>query len=459
MKRVGPVVKAVAGTHRGTALLTVTLVLTIGLYSFENLAITTVMPAVTRDLGGLSLYGAAFSAYLLGSVVSLVIAGSACDRVGPFRVLTVGLATFTIGLLLAGLAPNIETLVATRAVQGAGGGAMFSAAYVGIALGYRYAQHARMFALLASAWVVPSFVAPALAALIAEHAGWRVVFLSVLPFPFVVMGLGARSLRQIPTPASSEPREGLLRPALSSAVGIAVLLGGADTSVDMSIVLRGLLLIVGGVLLTVGLHRLLPPGTLLARPGVPSAVLARGMLALAFLSAFALTPLALKELRGESLAFSGAVLAVPSVSWTAAAFLHSRWHERVSTRVAMGIGCTATTVGLALTWSVLGWGLPMPFLFAGWLVAGAGMGLAFNASAVFTMASATLGREGRAASGLQLAEPLGAAIGTGISGIVLSALADDSAPGEHAFAFVWLVLVLAAALSVGVAFQLGRQSR
>jgi len=243
--------------------------------------------------------------------------------------------------------------------------------------------------------------------------------------------------------------------ALSVAIGVVVVLGGTDTEAHMPTGLRVALTVVGTCGLAVGLPRLLPLGTLLARPGVPAAVLTRGMLALAFLAGVSFTPLALKELRGEGLAAVGAILALPSISWTAAAYLHARYHEGFSARVAITAGSVATAVGLAACWPALGWDYPLSLLYFGWFVAGAGMGLAFNATTVFTVANANVGQEGRAMAGLQLTEPLGAAIGTGIGGLLLTIGSNATSPSSQGFAFVWIFLVLVALGSCAVAQRVG----
>src|SRR5580698_11254121 len=65
--------------------LTAGLVLTITFIASEALAVVTIMPVVAHDLGGLSLYGWVFSAFMLGSVVRLVAAGRHADHYGPGR--------------------------------------------------------------------------------------------------------------------------------------------------------------------------------------------------------------------------------------------------------------------------------------------------------------------------------------------------------------------------------------
>jgi MFS family permease len=62
--------------------LTTGLVLTITLVAFEALAIATVMPVVSDDLGGLGLYGWVFSGFFLGNLLGILMAGDAADRLG-----------------------------------------------------------------------------------------------------------------------------------------------------------------------------------------------------------------------------------------------------------------------------------------------------------------------------------------------------------------------------------------
>jgi len=92
--------------------LTVGLVLNVTFVAFEALAVATIMPLVANDLGGIELYGWVFSAFLLANLVGIVVAGEFADRFGPATPFGVGLALFSIGLLIGGLAPSMPVLVA-----------------------------------------------------------------------------------------------------------------------------------------------------------------------------------------------------------------------------------------------------------------------------------------------------------------------------------------------------------
>ncbi len=116
----------------GRRALTVGLVFTVTLVGFEGLAIATILKVIEDDLHDVGLLGWVFSAFFLGSIFGVVAAGYDADRHGPARPYVVGLVLFATGLLAGGLAPNMGVLVAARAVQGVGAGALPAIAYVAI---------------------------------------------------------------------------------------------------------------------------------------------------------------------------------------------------------------------------------------------------------------------------------------------------------------------------------------
>src|SRR5712691_4722706 len=165
--------------------LTAGLLLVVAAAAFESLAVATILPLVVRDLGGLALYGWAFSLFILANLLGIALGGSAADRRGPAPPLAAGIGVFLVGLVGGGLAPTMPVLIASRAVQGCGSGLLTAAVYV--AIGRRYADplQARMLASLSSAWVIPGLVGPAAAGLLADPLGWRWVFLGLMPLPLL----------------------------------------------------------------------------------------------------------------------------------------------------------------------------------------------------------------------------------------------------------------------------------
>src|SRR5262245_27452011 len=87
--------------------LTLGLSLIITCAAMEAMAVATALPATAKELGGLSLYGWAFSAFMFADLVGIVAAGSAADRQGLVRPFVLGVLMFTAGLLIAGFAPTM----------------------------------------------------------------------------------------------------------------------------------------------------------------------------------------------------------------------------------------------------------------------------------------------------------------------------------------------------------------
>src|ERR1700691_4955387 len=175
--------------------LTVGLVLAVTFVAFEALAVATILPVVGRHLGDLRLYGWVFSAFLLASLIGIVLAGTLADRVPLGRPMLAGLA-----LVVGGTAPDMPVLVAGRAVQGLGAGVVPAVAYVAISRCYPKECRPRMFAVLSTAWVVPGLIGPGIAALVAAAVGWRWVFLGLLPLVVAAGALVVLALRHVPPP-------------------------------------------------------------------------------------------------------------------------------------------------------------------------------------------------------------------------------------------------------------------
>src|SRR6185312_6277996 len=234
-----------------------------------------------------------------------------------------GLVLFVIGLVVTATASDMPVVVAGRALQGLGSGSFGTTMYVVIGRVYPQEVRARMFAVLSSAWVLPSLVGPALAGLVSDAFGWRPVFLGLAvlaPLP-LVLTVPRVSALETATPAPPSAEEGRaaspLGRALVVALGMALLLAGLTATSWPVAAGLGLL---GLGLGAPGLVRLLPAGTLRARPGLPAAVLLRGVLNLAFFGTDAFIPLFLVRLHHVSAAVAGLPLTAGALTWTASSW-------------------------------------------------------------------------------------------------------------------------------------------
>lgn len=163
-----------------------------------TLAVTTIMPVVSEDLNGASLYALAFAGPLATGVIGMVIAGNWSDRGGPVAPLYTSSVLFAIGLVIAGTAQTMVVLVVGRLVQGLGTGAVIVALYVVVARVFPPRLHPSIFAGFAAAWVIPSLVGPFAAGAITELFTWHWVFLSVVGLVIVATAMVGPALRGLP---------------------------------------------------------------------------------------------------------------------------------------------------------------------------------------------------------------------------------------------------------------------
>lgn len=414
------------------------------------MAVTTVMPLVEQDLGDLWLYGWAFSAFFLGDLVGIVVGGRSADRVHPVGPLLVGLVVFGAGLVVGGLAPSMLVLVVGRFLQGVGAGVVPAVAYVCVARGFAAEERPRIFAIMSTAWILPSLLAPLAASAVAELVGWRWVFLGLLPVTAVAGLFALVSLRTLTAPGGHHVEPTPLGRVLLLVAGAALLLGGLSAA---SLWAFALLVAAGIVVGLPALRRLLPEGTGRAAPGLPAAVLVRGVLTFAFFSADAYVSLAVTSARGSTTFVAGAALAVGSLTWTVGAWTQARWYPVWGAARLERLAGMILVLGTLLMPAALIDRVPLWVWFVATAVAGLGMGLGYAPLSNVTLAAAEPGREGAASAALQLSDVLGIALGTGVGGAIVSA--GNRAGYDPAVALA-AVFAMSATVAVVVVLLAGR---
>jgi MFS family permease len=311
----------------------------------------------------------------------------------------------------------MPVLVLGRAVQGLGAGAVPAVAYASIGRSLPATLRPRMMAVLSSAWVLPGLLAPGAAAIVIHQAGWRWVFLGLAPI-VVVTGLVALPalLRLGPPGGAPTPRR--LFDAVRVASGAGLVLAGLT---EQALLARVPLCAAGLAIGVPALRRILPPGALRARAGLPATVLSRGLLTFAFFGADAYLPLTVQSVRHASPTMTGVAITAATLSWTAGAWVQARWAAARDGRRLIGTGVTLVLVGTGALASVLVAAVPVVLAVPAWMVAGFGMGLAYGPITVLVLREAPTGEEGSASASLMLCDALGWALGTGAGGAAVAA--------------------------------------
>jgi EmrB/QacA subfamily drug resistance transporter len=171
------------------ALLVLALMFAIAIAALDQTIVSTALPTVVGNLGGISLFSWVFSVYLLASTVTVPLYGKLADVYGRKPVLLFGISVFLIGSVLCGTAGSMLELVIFRAVQGVGAGATLPITMTIIGDVFSIEQRARIQGLFSSVWGVTSLSGPALGGLLAEGLDWRWVFFINLPIGIVAMFL------------------------------------------------------------------------------------------------------------------------------------------------------------------------------------------------------------------------------------------------------------------------------
>lgn len=395
----------------------------ITLVAFENLAVSTAMPAVTADLGGLRLYALASGAPLAAQLVATAVSGAWTDARGARGSLLAGVALFCGGLVIAGLAPGMEVLVVGRAVQGFGGGLLIVPLYVLVGALVPAGRQPGFFAAFSAAWVVPALVGPGVAGLVVQEASWRWIFLGVPVLMVAASALLVPMLRHAPGPAGGGLRQP--RRVLVAAVGTGVAVAALQVSGAASGAWVLPVALVAVVALVVATPVVLPPGTVVMRTGVPAAVACRALLNATFMTAQTFLPLLLVREHGWREAQAGLVLTAAAITWALGAAVQGRVRAAGSRARLTWLGPLVLALGTAVSAGAAAPGLTPWLALVGWAIAGLGIGLVFPAMAVLVLQGTPPAQHGRISSSLQVADALGAALGLAGGGALFTAFVGD----------------------------------
>lgn len=407
------------------------------LAAFEVMAVTTVMPLVADDLDGEGLFALAFSVPLAAGVVGMVAAGNWSDRSGPLAPLIAAGVLFVVGLVIAGLASNMEVLVLGRLVHGVGGAAVIVPLYVIVARVYPEAIRARVFAGFAAAWVIPSIVGPAIAGVIAEAVSWRWVFLGVIALVLPAAAMMLRPLLRVHEQVAGDPAVRWSMSRLGWSVLAAAAALGVSLAKELDEPWRWIVAGAAIALTLVAVRPLLPVGTLRAARGMPATVLMRAVVAGAFFGSEIYLPYLLIDRYEFSPSLAGAVLTGAGLSWAAASWLQGRLGDRVSHTDAVRIGAGVLLVALIAVLAVSAYSLTPAVAFVAWTLAGAGMGFMYPRFSVAVLELSPKSAQGFNSAALTIGESLGAAIALAITALVASV----AGPGAFTADFVVTVLI------------------
>jgi EmrB/QacA subfamily drug resistance transporter len=409
--------------------LAVTLGVITGMFlaALEATVVGTAMPTVISSLGGLNHYSWVFSAYLITSTITVPVWGKLSDLYGRRLLFQLGIAVFLLGSVLSGMAGTMTQLIAYRAVQGLGAGALVPLAMTIIGDVYTIEERARMQAFFSGVWGLSSVVGPIVGGFITDQLSWRWVFYINVPFGIlaaVIMQLSLKEPKRQGRPSIDYAGAALLMASITLLM-LALVEGGAtlrEFASARNLVLLAAAVALGALFLYVERRAQDPivPLELFRNRVVAVSVTAGFLAGVAMFGAISFVPLFAQGALGSTATEAGSLLTPLMLSWVGLSVVGGRLLLKVGYRPTTLAGLFLLTLGFALL-SSFQRTTPRVWLYVDLVLIGAGLGLTMLTLLIAVQQSVGRAQLGIATSLNQFSRSIGGAVGVAIMGAVLSA--------------------------------------
>jgi EmrB/QacA subfamily drug resistance transporter len=186
---------AAAGEHPPIRVIFPALLLVMLLAALDQTIVSTALPTIVGDLGGLENLSWVVTAYLLSSTIVVPLYGKFGDLFGRKIVLQASIALFLLGSVLCGLAQNMTQLILLRALQGLGGGGLLVITMAAIADIIPPAERGRYQGMFGGVYGLATVIGPLAGGFIVEHLSWRWIFYINVPLGVVALAVIGAAFR------------------------------------------------------------------------------------------------------------------------------------------------------------------------------------------------------------------------------------------------------------------------
>ncbi len=424
----------------GRALRTIFAALMLGMFlaALDQTIVSTALPTIVGDLGGLNHLSWVVTSYLLAATVSTPLYGKLGDMVGRKPLFMAAILIFLAGSMLAGLSQSMGELIGFRALQGIGAGGLMVGAQAIIGDIVPPRERGRYMGLIGSVFAVASVAGPLLGGFFVDNLSWRWVFYVNIPIGALAIVIVATKLH-LHTPLRRHRVDYLGAALLSGAVGALIMLttwGGSEYAWGSRTIIG--LGVVGVALLAVFLwwetraaEPILP--LTLFRSSVFAVANAMGfVIGMAMFGAIIFIPLYLQIVDGASPTSSGLRLLPLMAGLLVAAIWSGRLISRIGRYKIFPIAGTAILVGGMYLLSRLGVGTAPWLASLYMLVVGIGIGLVMQVLVLVVQNDVAPEDIGVATSTATFSRSVGGAFGVAIFGTIFAnGLADQLARLPH----------------------------
>lgn len=397
----------------------VALLLAMFMAALEATVVSTAMPTIVGELGGIESYAGVFTAYLLASTVPVPVFGKLADMYGRKPLLLGGIGLFLVGSVLCGTATSMNALIAFRALQGIGAGALLPIVITVVGDLFTFEERARIQGVFGSVWGVAGMVGPVAGGVIVKYLSWPWVFLVNVPFGLLSAFLLVRFLHE-----KVERKRHVLDFGGAIAVsGAVVSLLVAARGGWISPVAAVLAVVLIGLLVWIEQRAAEPilPIPLFRRRVMAVSSAAGALIGSAMYGAITFVPLFVQAVRGGSPTRAGATITPMIVAWPIASAISGRLLPRFGFQVIVRLGLflsAAGAAGVAVFLHAEGSLLPTWICMG---LFGVGLGFANTALIIAIQTSVAWQERGVATASSIFFRSVGGAIGLGVAGGILVA--------------------------------------
>jgi EmrB/QacA subfamily drug resistance transporter len=410
-------------------LVTVALLLAMAVAALEQLVVSTAMASIVSQLRGFELYSWVVSAFLIAATVTTPIYGKLADRLGRKPVLLFGLALFSLGSALSGLAQSMPQLVAFRVLQGIGAGGTTPIVLTLIGDLYTLRERARVQGLFSAVWGIASLAGPILGGELTDRLSWRWVFFITLPFAALsatVLVVYYREHHLI----RAKRRIDWWGAALLAAASSCWLVLALESS-------RGAWLApaaaTGAVVLTTifvfeqrrSEEPLIPIEFFTSRP-IGSAIVAAFLVGVLIFGFDTFVPLYVQGVHGLSARAAGRTLMPMFLAWSLSVMAAATLVLHLGFRWSAILGAVFLSVGSLWLWWTVRSGDPPFATIPGALLIGLGFGPVGLSQLVSVQQLVPWNRRGVATGAIAYFRTIGGALGVGLFGAMLAAHVEDA---------------------------------
>jgi EmrB/QacA subfamily drug resistance transporter len=421
-------------SERGPIL--ISLMVTTGLVAIDATVLATAVPSIVEDLGGFSQFPWLFSIYLLAQAVSVPIYSKLSDMVGRKPIILIGIGLFLLGSILCGFAWSMPALIAFRAVQGLGAGAVQPMSITIVGDIYTVAERAKTQGYLASVWAVSSVLGPTLGGIFSQLGIWRWVFFINIPLGLLAAFLLVRHFHeQFERRKHRVDYAGAALLAVSMTLLILAVLGGGqywawNSWQSIGAFTIGGLLLIAFVLVERRAAEPVLPLWVFTRPLLLTTTLIGLGIGAVLIGLTSFVPTYLEGSLGVAPIVAGLALAALTLGWPlAATFSGKLFYLRFGFRTTTLIGLTLVVLGAAGL-AIVGH-LPSVVLVAIFcFFIGIGMGLSAIPSLIAAQTSVPWHERGVVTGANMFARSIGSAVGVAIFGALANAVFGQGASIE-----------------------------